>query len=65
MVRFPLVGRGLLFFVWLMVRFRLVLRVVLLVFWVSSVSGKFLDCRHYVRSLVLAGPKGGLLVVVA
>jgi uncharacterized SAM-binding protein YcdF (DUF218 family) len=50
MVRFLLVVRGLLFFVWLMVRFRLVLRVVLLVFWVSSVSGKFLDCRHYVRS---------------
>jgi hypothetical protein len=65
MVRLPLVVHVLLVFVWLMVLFLLVLSVVLLFSCASSLSGEFLDCHHYVRSLLLADPKGGLLVVVA
>jgi hypothetical protein len=33
--------------------------VVLLFSCASSLSGEFLDCRHYVHSLLLVDPKGG------
>ena len=65
MVRLPLVVCVLLVVIWLVVCFLLFLLVVLLFSCASSLSGKVCECRHYVRSLLLADPKGGLLVAVA